>query len=128
MLNSYLIRLYLKLASIIFLALQIFYVGIDFIASSTQLPDSANLRFLYVIFMFGAAMKITLPLSLIFGMVASKIHLIRANELVVIYALGVSRKEVIKPFIWISHLKSHTYVALHATPFAYFDQKAISIK
>jgi len=128
MLNFYLIKLYVRQIFIIFIALQLFYAGIDFIAASSDLPESANLRLLYVIFTFGSAMKITLPLSLIFGMVASKIHLIRANELVVIYALGVSKKEVIKPFIWISLLLSLLYIALHTTPFAYFDQKALSIK
>jgi lipopolysaccharide export system permease protein len=79
-------------------------------------------------YMFGTAMKINLPLSLVFAMVAAKIHLIRANELVIIYALGVSKKEVIRPFIWIAVLISFAYVAAHATPFAYFDQRALAIK
>lgn len=128
MLYGYLSKLYLKYILIIFAALQIFYVGIDFIGSSSKLPDSANLELLYVMYMFGTAMKINLPLSLIFAMVAAKIHLIRANELVIIYALGVSKKEVIRPFIAIAAVISFLYVAAHATPFAYFDQRALSIK
>ena len=128
MLNSYLSKLYLRYILIIFTALQLFYVGIDFIGSSGKLPDSANLQLLYVMYMFGTAMKINLALSLVFAMVAAKIHLIRANELVIIYALGVSKKEVIRPFIWIASLISLVYVAAQATPFAYFDQKALSIK
>jgi lipopolysaccharide export system permease protein len=128
MLYAYLIKLYLRYILIIFTALQLFYVGIDFIGSAPKLPDSANLKLLYVMFMFGTAMKINLPLSLIFALVASKIHLIRANELVVIYALGVSKREVIRPFIWIAALISLAYVAAQATPFAYFDQRALSIK
>ncbi len=128
MLYGYLSKLYFKYILIIFTALQLFYVGIDFIGSSSKLPDSANLELLYVMYMFGTAMKINLPLSLIFAMVAAKIHLIRANELVIIYALGVSKKEVIRPFIWIALLISFVYVAAHATPFAYFDQRALAIK
>lgn len=128
MLNSYLIGIYFRYIFIIFTALQLFYVGIDFIGASSSLPDSANLQFLYVMYVFGSAMKITLPLSLIFAMIAAKIHLIRANELVIIYALGVSKRQVIKPFIWISVVLSFLYLAAQGTPFAYFDQRALSIK
>lgn len=128
MLNFYLIKLYIRQILTIFIALEIFYAGIDFIGASSLLPDSANLRFLYAIFMLGAAMKITLPLSLIFAMIASKIYLIRTNELVITYALGAKKKEILKPFILISSAISVLYIALYATPFAYFDQMAQSIK
>ncbi len=128
MLSSYLFKMYGRYIFIIFAALQIFYVGVDYIETAPKLPDSANLRLLYAIYVFGVAMKITLPLSLIFAMVASKIHLIRANELVIIYALGVSKREVIRPFIYLASALTVLYIGLFLTPFAYFEQRADSIK
>ena len=128
MLNFYLFRLYLKHFFILFLALEIFYVGIDFLGASKHLPNSANLKLLYSVFMLGASMKVTLPLSLIFAMIWSKIHLIRANELVVLYALGANKKDVIKPFLILSLAFSFAFMALFFTPFAYSEQKALSIK
>ena len=128
MLSSYLLKMYARYIFVIFTALQIFYVGVDYIENAPKLPDSANLRLLYAMYVFGVAMKITLPLSLIFAMVASKIHLIRANELVVVYALGVSKREVIRPFILLASLVTVVYVGLFLTPFAYFEQRANAIK
>jgi len=120
--------LYLKYIAIIFFALQIFYVGIDFLGANAKLPDSANLKFLYSVFIFGASMKISIPLCLVFAIIATKIHLIRANELIILYSLGATKKEVIKPFLKVSVTITFVYVLLFLTPFAYSEQKALSIK
>ena len=127
MLNSYIFGLYFKYFLIILFALELFYVGVDYISVAPKLPDSANLKLLYVIHMMASALKITLPLSLVFGMIGAKIHLIRANELVVIYALGVSRRKVLKPFIFTSFAISLIYILANFTNFAYNQNKAQAI-
>jgi lipopolysaccharide export system permease protein len=73
-------------------------------------------------------MKVSVPLSLVFGIIATKIHLIRANELVVFYSLGATKEKIIKPFLKVSITIIFFYILLFLTPFAYNKQKALSIK
>ena len=128
MLNAYIFRLYLKYFLIILLALELFYVGFDYLGVYKSLPGSANLKMLYLIFTGGTALQLTLPLSLIFGMIAAKIYLIRFNELVSLYALGASRTAVLRPFILIAATASVLTVAAYTTPFAYFEDRAEAIR
>ena len=128
MLERYLYAIYFKYIIILLVALQSFYVGLDFLGNARKLPDSANLQVLYLLYKSGAALTITLPLSLVFGMIATKIHLIRANELVVVYALGVTRSSALKPFISLSILFSFLYIIANMSNFAYADQYAKAIK
>jgi len=128
MLRSYLYTLYLRYLIIILGALEIFYVGMDFLANASKLPDSANLQSLYAMYTAGTALRITLPVSLIFAMIATKIHMIRANEMVIVYALGVSKATALRPFVVISFMLTLIYIIAMATPFAYFEHKALSIK
>jgi lipopolysaccharide export system permease protein len=126
-LSQYIFKLYLKYIIILLVALEGFYVGLDFLGNSARLPDSANLKLLYILYESGAALNVTLPLGLVFAMIATKIHLIRANELVIVYALGMSRSATLKPFVQLSLLFSLFSIFLNSTSFAYFDQYARSI-
>ncbi|WP_200762601.1 LptF/LptG family permease [Nitrosophilus alvini] len=124
----YLGRLYLKYFAVIFLALTLFFVGLDFLQSFKSLPDSANLQVLYVMYKAFYGADMLLPISLIFGMISAKVYLIRSNELVAFYSVGYDRKRVIKPFFISSVILLFFYIVLHATPFAYSSEYADSIK
>lgn len=113
--------LYLKNFFIIFASLVIFFVGIDLILNFKNLPQSANLSLLYVLFLICMATNYVFALSLVFALILSLIHLIRTNELVSLYALGLSKKRLIcYPFLW-AFLLCVLFVALHFTPFAYAE-------
>jgi len=117
--TKYLLSKYLKYFLIILLSLEIFFVGIDFIAVFSKLPNSANLQLLYIMYYISFTMTITLPLSLVFAWIVTLTFLIKHNELVSFYALSISKTDILKPIISISTLILLISIGLQSTPLAY---------
>lgn len=107
---------YIKYFLIILAALVIFVVGSDYIERSDKLAISANLLIVYLLYKAFYAIDMLLPLSLIFGMIATKIFLIRSNALVSFFSLGYSRTDILKPFVVVSSLVIMLFISLHAMP------------
>ncbi|MBE2984151.1 LptF/LptG family permease [Campylobacter sp. RM9344] len=110
---------YLKSFLIIFLALELFYVGIDLLTNLKDLPSSANLQLLYVGLTMLTATSYVMPISLVFAIIVAHINMVRSNELISFYALGVSKNALILPPFFISLCVTIIYVGLNCTPFAY---------
>jgi len=111
--------LYLKYITIIVFALVLFFVGFDFMGHIDSLPESANLKLLYVLFRSYYALDVLFPISLVFALIVTKITMIRSNSLVAYYSLGYSKLDVLKPFILISTILITAFVGLHMyQPFA----------
>lgn len=122
--TQYLLLKFLKLFLIILLAMQIFFVGIDLIQNFKALPDSANLQLLYVLYNAFFTLSITLPISLVFAWVLTLVFLIKNNELVAAFSLGVSRKMIYYPIVLISTLVIGGFIYLQTTPLAYaYEEK-----
>jgi lipopolysaccharide export system permease protein len=128
MLFRYLAQVYLRYFFLVFLALELFYVGIDFLQNLKTIPDSANLAILYIAYMFVVAVKVTLPLSIIFSLIATMMYLVRANELVAFYAIGYTKRDIIKPFLFVSTLFIFLQILLNTSQAAYFAERAMSIR
>ncbi len=128
MLTKYLTISYLKNLFFIFIALLLFFVGLDYVLNVKNLPNSANLQTLYIMYKSFYAADLLLPISIIFAMIATKIQLIRSNELVAIYSLGYSKKEVLKPLFFTSLFIVLLSIFLHTTPFSYAYQNAENIR
>ena len=111
--------LYFKYFVILFVALTLFYVGIDILTNLKSMPASANLKLLYFGVASVTAGNYVLPLSLIFALIASEFSMIRSNELVSFYALGIDKNRLIKPPFYIALAITFIYVGLNFTPFAY---------
>jgi hypothetical protein len=111
--------LYFKYFMIIFIALALFYVGIDILTNLKDMPASANLKLLYFGLTSLTAVNYVLPLALIFALITSKFSMIRSNELVSFYALGIDKNRLIKPPFYIALAITFIYVGLNFTPFAY---------
>ena len=111
--------LYFKYFVIIFVALTLFYVGIDILTNLKDMPASANLKLLYFGLTSLTAVNYVLPLALIFALITSKFSMIRSNELVSFYALGIDKNRLIKPPFYIALAITFIYVGLNFTPFAY---------
>ena len=119
---------YFKYFVIILAALTAFMVGFDFMENSGHLPKSANLVMIYVVYKIFYAVDMLLPLSLVFGMIATKVLLIRSNALVAFYSLGYSKNDVLKPFVIVSIIIITIYVSLHTTAaFARANEYATNI-
>jgi lipopolysaccharide export system permease protein len=117
--QRYIVFNYLKNFSIIFLSLEFFYVGIDLLSNYSKMPDSANLQLLYTVFKALDAINYSVPLSIVFAMVVTKFGMIKSNELVTLYSVGVSKKSVIKPLFGCAIFLSFIYIGLNFTSFAY---------
>ena len=111
--------LYFKYFVIIFVALTLFYVGIDILTNLKDMPASANLKLLYFGLTSLTAVNYVLPLALIFALITSKFSMIRSIELVSFYALGIDKNRLIKPPFYIELAITFIYVGLNFTPFAY---------
>lgn len=118
---------YLKIFAVIFSGLVLFYVGFDYLSATKWLPESANIRMLYLYYNAQFASDILLPLALVFAMVATKLLLIRSNELVAFYAIGYTKWQVLRPFIYISTIISVIFIAAHMTNYAYAKEYVASI-
>lgn len=120
--QKYIIFNYLKNFLVVFLGLEFFYVGIDLLTNYKDLPDSANLQTLYLVFKFMDAVNYTLPVSLVFSMIITKFGMIKANELVVLYSVGITKKSVVRPLFFTSFFITLIYIGLNFTSFAYTNE------
>jgi lipopolysaccharide export system permease protein len=114
----------MKYFFIVLFSLETFFVGLDLLQKVSKLPDSANLQLLYVMYNSFFVLTITLPLSILFAWVLTLTMLIKDNNLISFYSLGVSKSQVIKPIIYISIFLTSILIFLQTTPLAYsFEQK-----
>jgi len=125
--QRYITFIFLKNFFIIFASLQFFYLGLDLMQHLKKLPDSANLQILYSLYTFLNAINYTLPVSILFAMIVSKFYLIKNNELIAMYASGVSKNRLIKPIFFSSLVIVILYVGLNFTNFAYSKDYAHNI-
>ena len=126
--ERYIVKNYLKNFFIIFIALDFFYVGVDLLTNYTNLPDSANLQILYVLFQAMNAVNYVLPLSIVFGMIVTHFAMIKSNELICMYASSISQKALVRPFFFTSLALTVFYVGLNTTEFAYAYEYSVNLK
>ncbi len=120
---------YIKYVIIILAALCAFMVGFDYMENISKLPDSANLVVIYLVYKLFYAIDMLLPLSLVFGMIATKVLLIRSNALVAFFSIGYSKNDVLKPFVVVSVFFISIYIAFHSTSaFARANEYASNIE
>lgn len=122
--TKYLLQKFIKNFIIVLLSLEIFFVGIDFLQNFKELPNSANLQLLYILYNSFFTLTLTLPLSLVFGWILTLIIMVKTNELVASLSLGVSYKSIYMPIVRVSLVLVLILIGLQATPLAYsYDQK-----
>lgn len=119
--------IYFKFIFIIFVALQLFFIGIDTLKYADNFPDSANLIVLFFVYDFLYALNYTLPISIILAAVVCLIVLIKSNQLTAILSIGYSRKRILFPILVISVSLNLFYIALNATPFVYAQENIDNI-
>lgn len=119
--------IYLKNFFIVFFALVAFYVGIDLLLNFKDLPHSANLVILYILFLAFNAGSYLFPVCLVFALIISLVSIIRTNELISLHCMGLSKNRIILyPFLWAIFL-CFVYIGLNCTSFAYAQDYQRSI-
>jgi lipopolysaccharide export system permease protein len=94
----------------------------------SQLPDSANLQFLFISYRGLYALNLFYPLALIFALLATILALIRTNEFVAFLSIGYSIKKLLLPFFIFSFIVTSILVSLQFTKLAYVEDYAKAIK
>lgn len=120
--------LYLRYCIIVLSALSSFMVGFDVMNTSSELPASANLLLLYLVYKFLYAIGMMLPIALVFAFIASIIELIRSNALVAYSALGYSKLRILTPFLGVAATFIVIYIGAHTTSFARANEYAENLR
>lgn len=128
--TKYIAWVYIKTFFIVFIALELFFIGVGLLTNLDNIPKSANLALLYMLYSSGIAIKYILPLSIVLASIISVINFIRNNELVSFLALGLNKSLVFRPILVISILIILVYIVLQSTPLAYANdlQKTLTTK
>lgn len=119
--------LYIKYLIIIFVSLQMFFMGIDVLKYIDLLPDSANLLILFFVYDFLYALNYTLSISTILACIACCIVLIRTNQFSAMLSIGISKKKALLPIIIISGSINLFYILLNSTSFVYAQENVDNI-
>jgi len=123
-LTKYILKKYLLHFTIVLISLQLFFVGMDFLQNTKDLPSSANLQLLYLMYNSFFTLTLTLPLSLVFGWILTLVIFVRNNELVAFFSLGAKRFNIYFPVVSISLLLLIALILIQMTPLAYsYEQK-----
>jgi lipopolysaccharide export system permease protein len=127
MLFRYVFVHYLKNMLTILMALSTLFAGLDFLINASSLP-SFNIKILYVFSKWQEALGLLYPLAIIFGAIWTKIAFIKKNTIGALYALGVSRLELFKPFFTLALLVYLLFTGLNFTSFATANETAYMLK
>jgi len=125
--TKYVLTKYLKYFLIIFISLEIFFVGFDYIWNIDDLPNSANLQLLYIIYDFIYIANITFSLSMLFSFIITLAFLIKENVIISFYSLGISKINVLLPILFIIFIMIVMFIALQTTNLAYAKEKKVKI-
>lgn len=126
--EKYIIRNYFKNFFVIFIALDLFYVGVDLLTNYNNVPDSANLQILYALFQAMNAVNYVLPLSVVFGMIVTYFSMLKTNELICMYASSISQRAFIRPLFLSALGITLGYIGLNCTDFAYANEYGSNLK
>jgi lipopolysaccharide export system permease protein len=120
--------LYLRYFMIVLIALCSFMVGFDLMDNAAELPSSANLVLIYIMYKYFYAIDMMLPISLVFAIIASLVEIVRSNALAAFYALGYSKMRIMAPFLSVASGMIVIYIALHSTNFARSNEFANNLR
>ena len=117
--TKYLLLKYLKYFFIILVSLELFFVGFDYLQNFKYLPTSANLQLLYILYNAFFILTITLPLSLLFGWILTIAVMVKDNNIISFYSLGISKKDIILPIVVLAFIINSILMLLQTTSLAY---------
>jgi len=127
MLFRYILFHYIKNMLILLIALTGLFAGLDFLMNGSSL-NSFNIKILYLFNKWQEALNLLYPLAIIFGGIWTKISFIKQNTIGALYALGVSRIELFRPFFTVAFVTYLLFTALNFTSFATAQDTARALK
>ncbi|ULO01182.1 lipooligosaccharide transport system, ABC transporter permease component LptG [Campylobacter sp. RM5004] len=117
----YLASLYLKNCLIFIIAFVGFYLFIDLLINYKKLHINTNIFLLYILYTMLTAFYYILPIALILASIFTKISLIKKNEFIAFYSLGLSKNASVIPTLFISLIITFFAISLNYTNIAYAE-------
>ena len=108
---------YVKNMLIILMGLTGLFAGLDYLMNGSSL-SSFNIKILYAFSKWQEALNLLYPLAIIFGAIWTYISFVKNHTLSSFYALGLTRKELLKPFLVVGVSTYFLFLALNFTSFA----------
>ena len=108
---------YVKHMLIILMGLTGLFTGLDYLMNGASLA-SFNIKILYAFSKWQESLNLLYPLAIIFGAVWTYIAFVKDHTVSSFYALGVTRRELLKPFLVVSISTYLLFLALNFTSFA----------
>lgn len=118
---------YVKNMLIILMGLTGLFTGLDYLMNGASLA-SFNIKVLYAFSKWQEALNLLYPLAIIFGGIWTKIAFIKHNTVASFYALGITRRELFKPFFWVAIATYLLFLSLNFTSFATAKDTANLVK
>ena len=118
---------YLKNMLIILMGLTGLFTGLDYLMNASSL-NSFNIKVLYAFSKWQESLNLLYPLAIILGGIWTKIAFIKQNTIASFYALGLTRRELFKPFLLIGVLTYLLFLGLNFTSFSTAHDTAKRVK
>ena len=103
------------------------FTGLDYLMNASSL-NSFNIKVLYAFSKWQESLNLLYPLAIIFAGIWTKIAFIKQNTVASFYALGLTRKELFKPFFVVGISTYLLFVGLNFTSFATATDMARMVK
>ena len=114
---------YLKNMLTILMGLSLLFMGLDYLMNSSGLP-SFNIKVLYAFSRWEESVNLLYPLAIVLGGLWTKIAFIKSNTIASFYALGLTRRELFRPFLFIALSTYLLLIFLNFTSFAKGNDRA----
>ena len=118
---------YLKNFLMIFISLNAFFIFIDFMINRTKLPDSFNLKLLYVIYNSFHAAILIYPLSLLLALLVLVVNMVKKDEMIAFMSIGYSLKKLLIPVASLAVLVFMFFILVQVSITTSFQEKAEQI-
>ncbi|WP_267525309.1 LptF/LptG family permease [Campylobacter sp. MG1] len=118
----YLFSLYFKNCFVFTIAFIMFYLMIDIFVNYNKLNLNTNIFLLYIFFTIFTAFYYVLPITQILSIIYTKITLIKKNEFIAFYSLGLSKNASLIPAFIVSILFSIIAIFFNYTNLSYSEK------
>ncbi|MDD5358981.1 MAG: LptF/LptG family permease [Sulfurovaceae bacterium] len=122
----YIAKYFLKNFIVILLGMTIMFVLINYLTYGSRINGAFNQKISYMFYSWEHSLSILYPLALVFGVITTKIQLVKSNTMGALYSFGYTNKRLLLPILIITTLIYVIFIFLQTTSFAYAKDDADS--
>ncbi|KIM04318.1 MAG: hypothetical protein KN64_08315 [Sulfurovum sp. AS07-7] len=120
----YISKHFLKNFIVILLSITIMFVLINYLTYGSRISGAFNQKISYIFYSWEYSLSILYPLALVFGVIATKIQLVKNNTMSALYSFGYTNKRLLLPILAIAMTVYLIFFFLQTTAFAYAKDDA----